>query len=149
MEWIEFLRINVNDDYNGHMKNDCDVQDQLRTVYRLDYWLNQRKWWWAIFLFAFQLLLTDAYVSYCRVMELAGVPKKLSHYEFLYEIAIPWIDLHKEDIRRVVKKAKRCLESKETAAITLVTLLAMAKNVTVKNSSTRKRQTKGYGTCIS
>jgi hypothetical protein len=65
MEWIEFLRLSVNDDYNGNM-NDCDVQDQLRTVYRFDYWLRQRKWWWAIFLFAFQLLLTDAYVSYCR-----------------------------------------------------------------------------------
>jgi hypothetical protein len=43
MEFIEFLRLNVNDDHNREM-NDCNIQDQLRTFYRFNYWLRQRKW---------------------------------------------------------------------------------------------------------
>jgi hypothetical protein len=35
MEAIEFLRLNVNDNYNGEM-NDVDNADHLRTIYRFD-----------------------------------------------------------------------------------------------------------------
>jgi hypothetical protein len=48
-EWIKFLRLNVNDDYNKGM-SDVDVSDQLRNYYRFDHWLRKTKWWWPILL---------------------------------------------------------------------------------------------------
>jgi hypothetical protein len=61
---VEFLRLNINDDYNREM-NDVDISDHLRTIYEFDHWLRNRKWWWAIFLYAMGVLLTNAYLVYC------------------------------------------------------------------------------------
>ena len=43
MESIELLRLNINDDYNGEM-NDVDILDHLRTIYKMDHWLRNKKW---------------------------------------------------------------------------------------------------------
>ena len=39
--FVEFLRLNMIDDYNHNM-NSVDVADQLRDVYRPDHWMRNR-----------------------------------------------------------------------------------------------------------
>ena len=48
MKQIEYLRLNVNDDYNTGM-NGADIADQLRGSYRFDKWLRNYKWWRSLF----------------------------------------------------------------------------------------------------
>jgi hypothetical protein len=69
---MEFLRLNVNDNYNGEM-NDVDISDHLRKIYKFNHWLRNKKWWWAIFLYAMEVLLTNAYL--CIIVERAVVRK--------------------------------------------------------------------------
>jgi len=104
MQPIEFLRVNVNDDYNNKM-NAVDVADQLRNQYRMDHWLRNRKWWWSIFMWSMGVLLTNAYILYCRVQEEGYVQKKIriTHYDFLLSIARAWIDRDETDIRMVCR----------------------------------------------
>ena len=47
-EKIDFLRLNVNDDYNYGMGH-VDLADQLQLVYKVNVWLRNYKWWHAIF----------------------------------------------------------------------------------------------------
>ncbi len=62
--------------------NSVDIADQLRNVYRPDgLWMRQRKWWWAIFLWAIGQSLVNGYLVYKRVCELARVKPK-SHLQF-------------------------------------------------------------------
>jgi hypothetical protein len=129
---VEFLRLNINDDYNREM-NDVDISDHLRTIYEFDHWLRNKKWWWAIFLYAMGVLLTNAYLVYCSVMDEAGVERKLrkTHYQFLLDVATSWIDLQETDIRDVVRaSAKRqkatASESSPIPATPLTTAAAAA-----------------------
>jgi len=113
---IEFLRVNVNDDYNNKM-NSVDVADQLRNQYRMDHWLRNKKWWWSVFLWGLGALLTNAYITYRKVQEAAAIPVKdrLTHYDFLHSIASAWIDSNEVDprsLRRMRnKKGKQDNES--------------------------------------
>jgi hypothetical protein len=92
-EMIRFLRLNVIHKYN-HTMGHVDVADQLRGSYRIDIYIRNRKWWWAIMFWAFGTLLTNAYVVYIKVNVAEGVDKKqlLTHYEFRTEIALNWLD---------------------------------------------------------
>jgi hypothetical protein len=74
----------------GHV----DVADQLRGSYRIDIYVRNRKWWWAIMFWAFGTLLTNAYVVYIKVNVAEGVDRNqlLSHYEFRKQIALNWLD---------------------------------------------------------
>jgi len=103
---VNFLRVNINDDYN-HLMNPVDIADQLRNQYRFDHWMRQRKWWWSIFLWSFGVLLTNSYLIYVRVMEDAGVHRRLTHYEFLLAIAKDWIDVEEEDMKQRLRKNAR------------------------------------------
>jgi hypothetical protein len=116
---MEFLRLNVNDNYNGEM-NDVDISDHFRDINKFNHWLRNKKWWWAIFFYAMEVLLTNAYLVYCSVMDEAGVGRaqRRTHYQFLLEIAVPWIDLTEPDIRDVVKAAAKCLLAAAKAAAT-------------------------------
>ena len=71
---MEFLRLNVNDNYNGEM-NAVDISDHLRTIYEFNHCLRNKKWLWAILLYAMGVLLTNAYLVYCSVMDEAGVER--------------------------------------------------------------------------
>jgi hypothetical protein len=46
-EYIRFLRLNVIHKYN-HTMGHVDVANQLRGSYRIDIYVRNRKWWWAI-----------------------------------------------------------------------------------------------------
>lgn len=61
MEWIEFLRLNVNDDYSNGM-GDVDVSDLLHNYYRFDHPLLKTKWWWSFLFWAKGVMLVNAYV---------------------------------------------------------------------------------------
>jgi Transposase IS4/SAP domain len=89
---IKYLRLNVNDNYNKEMGH-VDVSDQLRNHYRFDHWQRNRKWWWSICFWGIGVLLVNAYIIYCKVMEKNDVSKKdiLTQYEFRKAIALAWI----------------------------------------------------------
>jgi len=97
--------------------NSVDVADQLRNNYRMDHWLRQRKWWWSIFLWGLGVLLTNSYVIYCKVQEMADVPKhkRLTHCDFLHSVATAWIDKEEMDVRKIrrLRHKKRKLFEKE------------------------------------
>jgi hypothetical protein len=66
-----FLRWSLSHDYNFEM-NDNDIADQLRLVYRIMRFQQNNKWWWALFLWAYEVSMVNAYVSMKRYCELKG-----------------------------------------------------------------------------
>ena len=98
MEKLYFLRMNHIDCYNHTMGN-VDVADQLRGVYRLDYWVRNRKWWWSILFWSLGTMMSNAYIIYLKVNDEYGIPKSklLSHHDFQKQIALQWIGLQSEE----------------------------------------------------
>jgi hypothetical protein len=83
-------QLNLIDDYNNNMNN-VDLADQLRNCYRFNHWLRNRKWWWAIYLWALGVAATNAYVMYEKMYEQEKtghreMPKKWTHQEFLVQL---------------------------------------------------------------
>ena len=60
---MKFLRINVNNDYNYGMSG-ADIVEQICVSCRFDHWLQNYKWWHAIFWWLFQVLMVNAYKCY-------------------------------------------------------------------------------------
>ena len=89
-ETLRFLRLNINDSYNGDMGH-VDVSDQLREVHKFNQWMRNYKRWWAIMQWGIGVLLVNAFVVYKLVCEADGVTP-LTHYEFRKTIALSWID---------------------------------------------------------
>ena len=77
----KFLRWILSDDYNFEM-NDNDIADQLRLVYRLQRMQRNQKWWWALWMWAMEVSLVNAYMMYRRYCELKGVKQEYDHHEF-------------------------------------------------------------------
>jgi adenosine deaminase len=78
---FSFLRWNLSDDYNYEM-NDNDVADQLRLVYWIMRFQRNIKWWWALFLWSYEVSLVNSYVMYKRYCELKGVPVQWTHHDW-------------------------------------------------------------------
>ena len=89
---MPFFRLNVINFYNNNMGN-VDQADQLRNHYRYDTsWHRNRKWWWAIWWWAYQVLLTNSYVLYCKYHTMITSKKGVSHYEYIKQISLAWIN---------------------------------------------------------
>ena len=86
---IPFYRLNVIDFYNYNMGS-VDIADQLRTYYRIDHWLRNRKWWWSIFLWIFQVSLTNAYVAYSSYCKMHNI-RPMLHRDFISNIVLTWL----------------------------------------------------------
>jgi len=69
MEYVKYLRMGFIDKYNSTM-GDVDLSDQLRGSYHPDRWVRNRKWCWSMFFWGFGVLLTNAYVMYCKIRTL-------------------------------------------------------------------------------
>lgn len=85
-----FLRPNFVDIYNYDM-NSVDRADHLRTNYALGQGLRQRKWWWSIFLWAFDVAIVNSYLLYKTYLEMHGFEPK-SHYTYREDIFKAWMD---------------------------------------------------------
>jgi hypothetical protein len=86
---LPYFRLNVFDVYNHNMNN-VDISDQLRNVYRWDHWMRKRKWWWSLMFWAFQVMITNAYITYSKYMKMMRMVP-LSHYQFLQKVTTVWI----------------------------------------------------------
>ena len=86
---IPFYRLNLIYTYNHNMNN-VDITDQLRTIYRLFMWLRERKWWWTMFFWCFEMLLINTYIFYCK-FQLLHNRKPMRHYEFHRQVTLAWL----------------------------------------------------------
>jgi hypothetical protein len=114
---IQFLRHTMIDDYNNGM-NHVDRADQLRGNYRFDHWMRTRKWWWSIWMWGVQVLLTNAYVLYKTAnIHIWKTPAKklLSQYEFRKMIALAWIS--SERYGEVPKTLKRKVDDGDSNCV--------------------------------
>ena len=107
---MPFHRLNIVDFYNNNMGN-VDLADQLRNHYRIDTsWHRNRKWWWSIWWWGYQVLLTNSYVCYIKYHDMLLTKPTLTHYEFIKQVALAWInkDLHwpNDSTTKVSKKRK-------------------------------------------
>ena len=94
---MKFHRVNIVDEYNNHMSN-VEVADQLRGSYRFYIFLCKTKWWWYMFFWCFQMLLTNSYILYKKYLLLQNITP-MSHYDFQNSVVKYWIryDLHWPD----------------------------------------------------
>ena len=71
-----------------------DIADQLRAFYRIDTWLQNRKWWWSILFWAIGVILTNSYLLYVKVCKEECVKKEehITHYDFLKEVGSYWLN---------------------------------------------------------
>ena len=53
--------------------------------------LLQRKWWWSIFMWAFDRILQNSYCLYKRWKEMHNL-KPITHYDYRESIALSWLD---------------------------------------------------------
>ena len=63
---MEYHRTNIQDEYNYGM-NKIDLGDQLRNYYRMDRWKRQFKWWFALWMWGFEVSLVNAYITYTKM----------------------------------------------------------------------------------
>jgi hypothetical protein len=95
---MKYLWLNVIDDYNNNM-NLTDIADQLRSSYRPDRWMRQRKWWWAFFIWAIGVAGVNAYKIYEVLYDeedakkTPGLPPQWTHARFLEELVYDFIFL--------------------------------------------------------
>ena len=68
-----------------------DQADHLRLQYRIHYWLRNREWWWAIFFWAFECSLTNAYILFRKFFKIHEREPPFSHYEFVKKVALAWL----------------------------------------------------------
>mgnify|MGYP003340844425 CR=1 FL=1 len=85
----KFLRPNFVNAYNYDM-NSVDRADHLRKNYALGQNLRQRKWWWSVFLWAFNVALVNAYLLYKSYFKSHGWTY-MSHYKFREEVFLAWM----------------------------------------------------------
>ena len=72
--------------------NDNDIANQLRLQYRMMRFTCNTKWWWALWLWGFEVSLVNSYKMYQRHHKDQGWPVEFTHYKFIEAVAHAWID---------------------------------------------------------
>ena len=79
--------------------NKIDLGDQLRNYYCMDRWKRQFKWWFALWMWGFEVsLVVNAYITYIKMCtNLYKMEKRnmWTHYEFQKWVALGWINPEK------------------------------------------------------
>ena len=81
---INYYQSNIQNFDNFHM-NSVDVADQLRSPYGFQHWVQNRKWWWALFMWGLGVILVNAYLCYKSAHLLIWCTDKkdiMSQYDF-------------------------------------------------------------------
>ena len=71
---------------------DNDIANQLRLVHRFMQFQRNNKWWWALFLWGYEVSMVNSYVCYKRYCELKGVPVLWSHHAWNEAIGYSHLD---------------------------------------------------------
>ncbi len=78
---FSFLWWNLSDKYNFKM-NDNDVANQLRLIYWIMRFQRNVKWWWALFLWGYEVSLVNSHMMYKRYYKLKGVAVLWAHHDW-------------------------------------------------------------------
>lgn len=76
--------------------NDNDIADQLRLQYRMQRLQRNQKWWWALWLWGFEVLLVNSYRMYKRYCELCRLKIEYSHHDWREKIGCALLNPDKE-----------------------------------------------------
>ena len=98
---FRFLRWNLSDDYNFEMNDN----NQLRLVYRIMRFQRNNKWWWALFLWGYEVSMVNSYVCMKRYCKLKGVPVPWTHHDWNEALGSAHLDPIEDWPRR--KKGER------------------------------------------
>jgi len=94
-----FLRWSLSHGHNFEM-NDNDIANQLRLVYRIMRFQRNTKWWWALFLWGYEVSMVNSYVMMKRYREMKGVPVPWNHHDWNEVIGYAHLDPHEYWPRR-------------------------------------------------
>jgi len=114
-----FLRWSLSHEYNFEM-NDNDVVDQLRLLYRLQRLQRNQKWWWALWMWALEVSMVNAYMMLRRYCELKGVGMPYSHHEFNEKIGYALLNPGTEWPKRNGKQPPEMLSANKRKRISPV-----------------------------
>jgi len=81
----------LGNDYNYEM-NDNDIADQLRLIYRTQRFLRNQKWWWALFIWGYEVSMVNSYMCIKRYCELKGVEVPWTHHDWNEAIGYAHLD---------------------------------------------------------
>ena len=137
---VPYYRLNVIDMYNHNMNN-VDIADQLRTVYRFFVWLRKRKWWWAMFFWSFEMLLTNAYVVYLK-FQILHRHQPISHYEFHRQVALAWLKPDEYWGKKSEKKQRRSPRSHSSSSTESIVSTSIGARRSLYIQSEEKKETR-------
>ncbi len=86
-----FLWWSLSDQYNFEMNNN-DIANQLRLVYRIIRFQRNNKWWWALFLWGYEVSMVNSYVCMKRYCKFKGVPVPWTHHDWNEAIGYAHLD---------------------------------------------------------
>ncbi len=72
--------------------NDNDIADQLRLVYRIMRFQRNNKWWWALFLWGYEVSMVNSYVAMKQYCKLKGVVVPWNHHDWNEAIGYAHLD---------------------------------------------------------
>ena len=119
---ISFLRPNFTDDYNNDMDH-VDMIDHLEKTYQMGRCLLQRKWWWSIFMWAFDRILLNSYVLYKSWYVMHDL-KPMTHYAFRESFCLSWLDSEQHWPLRYSKGTRGTIQSTVAQVSTSISSVA-------------------------
>ncbi len=72
--------------------NDNDITDQLRLVFRIMHFQRNNKWWWALFLWGYEVSMVNSYMALKRYCKLKGVLVPWTYHDWNESIGYAHLD---------------------------------------------------------